>query len=301
MDNRQDRIMARAPVCASRKLHIYEAGQTVPIPGYSMTLNEAGTVPAYHLSFITYGRATVRTGDTEQTASAGDFVFLSREARHEIIGDSTQLLQRLYVTLDGSLARALFAAYGLTDAVRICPGPVQEPLQNMLRTLHQYQNTRPPLGKLALLLHQILQNACADGLLTDTPEPAFEPAAPRKAEAERTHRPPLKAGDLQDYLDEALERRVTMEELETRFQRSAAQLTRVLRAATGQSPKQYLLSRKLEEACRLLTDTDLSVEEIAARLAFYSHNHFSQTFLAHQGVTPLKYRRESRMKTVSNG
>ena len=73
---------------------------------------------------------------------------------------------------------------------------------------------------------------------------------------------------------------------------SPSQLTRVFRAAYGQTPYRYLLGRRLETACLLLRGTSLPVREIAAHLCFSDEHYFSSLFRQKIGVSPLAYRRE---------
>ena len=82
-----------------------------------------------------------------------------------------------------------------------------------------------------------------------------------------------------------------MEELAEEICLSPSQLTRVFRAAYGQTPYRYLLGRRLETACLLLRGTSLPVREIAAHLCFSDEHYFSSLFRQKIGVSPLAYRR----------
>jgi AraC-like DNA-binding protein len=66
---------------------------------------------------------------------------------------------------------------------------------------------------------------------------------------------------------------------------------KAFRKAMGQSPYQFLLRLRLEEAKRLLTTTRLSVEEIALTVGFSSSAQFVRMFKAVVGTTPGAYRR----------
>ena len=61
---------------------------------------------------------------------------------------------------------------------------------------------------------------------------------------------------------------------------------------TGFSPIQYLNRRRLEAACQLLRDTDLSVSDIAGSTGFSSQSYFTQAFRKFYGITPVKYRQD---------
>lgn len=58
-----------------------------------------------------------------------------------------------------------------------------------------------------------------------------------------------------------------------------------------QTPMKYYMKLKVEAASALLTCTDLSVKEIAAKLGFSSEFHFSKQFKLKTGMAPTYYRR----------
>jgi len=53
----------------------------------------------------------------------------------------------------------------------------------------------------------------------------------------------------------------------------------------------YLIRVRINAACRLLTETDRSITEIAGEVGFYDQSHFSRTFTRLMGLSPLKYRK----------
>lgn len=59
---------------------------------------------------------------------------------------------------------------------------------------------------------------------------------------------------------------------------------------TGQSPQQYIISRRLDVARRLLRRQDLSLDQIAREAGFVDQSHFSKAFRKHFGQTPAVFR-----------
>lgn len=66
------------------------------------------------------------------------------------------------------------------------------------------------------------------------------------------------------------------------------------RKQTGSSPRQYQIQIRLNKARALLTDTDMSVAEIAQQTGFGTVFYFSRIFRKKAGVSPLAFRRRSR-------
>ena len=69
---------------------------------------------------------------------------------------------------------------------------------------------------------------------------------------------------------------------------------RAFKAATGQTPHQYVLSRRITRAQDLLAAGDMSLSEIAYACGFASQSHMTDVFRGKLGITPGQYRREMR-------
>lgn len=74
-------------------------------------------------------------------------------------------------------------------------------------------------------------------------------------------------------------------------------LNDVVRRATGQTASGVLHQRILLEAKRLLAQTDASVSEIAARLAFSDASYFTRFFHRATGLAPTAFRQRIREKS----
>lgn len=60
----------------------------------------------------------------------------------------------------------------------------------------------------------------------------------------------------------------------------------------GISPINYMISKRVEEACTLLETTDYSLTVISRILGFSSPSYFSQAFKREKNCSPLKWRKE---------
>jgi transcriptional regulator GlxA family with amidase domain len=98
----------------------------------------------------------------------------------------------------------------------------------------------------------------------------------------------LRARDLADaHYDKPLD----LAELARAAHVSERHFSRSFRRAYGETPYQYLLSRRLERARHLLRTTDMQVGEICLEVGFASVGSFTTTFRRHVGITPMDYRR----------
>ncbi|OMI33057.1 helix-turn-helix transcriptional regulator [Streptomyces sparsogenes] len=71
---------------------------------------------------------------------------------------------------------------------------------------------------------------------------------------------------------------------------SPAHFSRYFKAAFGESPHQYLLTRRLERAAALLPATDWTVTAIGAAVGARSIDSFTTSFRRTYGMTPQTYR-----------
>lgn len=62
------------------------------------------------------------------------------------------------------------------------------------------------------------------------------------------------------------------------------------------SPKQYLIQLRIKTAAGLLRSTPASVNEIAKSVGYPSAMHFSKSFSAYYGVSPLHYRNQGEQQ-----
>ena len=75
---------------------------------------------------------------------------------------------------------------------------------------------------------------------------------------------------------------------------SGGHLIREFRAAYGDSPYNYLMTRRIERAMALLRRGDLSVTDVCFAVGCTSLGSFSSRFSELVGVSPSVYRREVR-------
>ena len=71
---------------------------------------------------------------------------------------------------------------------------------------------------------------------------------------------------------------------------SPAHFSREFRRAFGETPHQYLLTRRLERAAALLRNTDRSVADICLTVGLRSVGSFTTSFGRAYGLSPTVYR-----------
>jgi len=100
---------------------------------------------------------------------------------------------------------------------------------------------------------------------------------------------------VRDYVQASLEQPFNLSDLAEATGLSLSLLARTFKAATGQSPHQYVLSQRVQRARELLAFSPLSIAEIAAACGFYDQAHLTRAFKKQLGTTPGAYRREVQL------
>lgn len=90
---------------------------------------------------------------------------------------------------------------------------------------------------------------------------------------------------------EELSGNISPEEVARRVNMSYSWFRKMFRDYTNISPARYMQELRLQEACRLLSGTAMSIKEIAFRLNFGDASYFSNMFRRHLRMTPIEYRR----------
>ncbi len=70
-------------------------------------------------------------------------------------------------------------------------------------------------------------------------------------------------------------------------------LCRIFKQTMNIRPNEYITCRRLQEAKRLLTETDIPVQEICGKSGFSDAGYFSTVFRKYEGVSPMEYRRKN--------
>ena len=103
---------------------------------------------------------------------------------------------------------------------------------------------------------------------------------------------------VRDRIDREYAQPLNVEALARGVHMSAGHLSRAFRAAYGESPYSYLMTRRIERAMALLQRGDLSVTEVCFAVGCSSLGTFSTRFTELVGVPPSVYRREAAGATL---
>ena len=98
---------------------------------------------------------------------------------------------------------------------------------------------------------------------------------------------------VRDRIDREYAQPLDVEALARGVNISAGHLSRQFRAAYGESPYSYLMTRRIERAMALLRRGDLSVTEVCFAVGCSSLGTFSTRFTELVGMSPSVFRRQA--------
>lgn len=99
-----------------------------------------------------------------------------------------------------------------------------------------------------------------------------------------------------DYMENHFSEEISLNDLAERFHVSKYHFAREFKSLTGSTPIDYVIQLRLDRACFLLRNTDLSVASIAETVGIENPPYFSNLFKRRRGLSPKKYRDESSVQ-----
>lgn len=117
----------------------------------------------------------------------------------------------------------------------------------------------------------------------------------RSIQKQQTDQNAILANQARDYVDNHFSQPdLSVETMCQLFNVSASHFSKVFRREIGTSFLNYLTQRRLDEAARLLTETEEKSRVIGEMVGYPEPNYFSYVFKKNRGVSPAKYRKQEQ-------
>lgn len=102
--------------------------------------------------------------------------------------------------------------------------------------------------------------------------------------------------EILEYLDNNYNEKITVNTLAERCFYNPSYFSRIFSEAYGMSITDYVLEKRFEKACSLLTSTDMTIEKIAAESGFRDSGAIFKYFKKRLGITPAEYRKSKNQQ-----
>ena len=258
-------------------LHVHPAD-------YYFDMQKGRVLHEYQLLYVTQGKGTFRSaaGPSEGvTVEKGTMILLRPGELHSYCPDTSTGWTEYYIGFEGAAFDRLIDRLGLGIGQQVWPIGLHSELAQLYRRALEVaadNKTAPqPLltgivQHMIGLLNYLLRNRT--GHATDLLEQSVEKA--------------------KIIMDERVSGEIDLYDLASELNLSYSWFRKTFKEYTGHSPARYFQLLKLRRAQRLLSDTELSIKEIAYSLGYKSTEHFFSIFKKHTGCTPTAYRNYGR-------
>lgn len=254
--------------------------------------------PQLQLTVILEGKGQFLSGDYVGRFQAGDLFFLGENAPHVFRSDPEYFEENRALSAAGNTIFFDFAALGTAlgeledlqslrkfkDFSGLCFQVIGEPKGQILEILEGFSGS---IGltrfQLAIRLLSILDQAGA-GLV-----PLNRPTLIRGL----SERDGKRMDQVMQFLLENRFRQVSLEEASEKANLSKEAFCRFFKLRTRKTFTQYLQHLRINEAQKLLQETDLGISEIAFQVGFENLSYFNRSFKSITGKTPREFKKSS--------
>lgn len=98
--------------------------------------------------------------------------------------------------------------------------------------------------------------------------------------------------DIHDHLLQHMDQRVTIEELSKQYLVNPTTLKSAFKAVYGTSLAAHIKEHRMEQAAKMLRETDMSIAEIAQAVGYDSQSKFATAFKERFAILPSLYRKQ---------
>jgi AraC-like DNA-binding protein len=239
------------------------------------------------LHFVLAGKGSFQGPHGVAALESGQIFYMAAGEAYEYRADPATPWMYLWIELRGRQVVEWMARAGLDPAKPLWKGngfpEIMEHAKPIWQCLVQRRSDRDLLAD--ALLHRLLVSLTVGGgvLRRSSRSPRQGSPVPRVLDFIHQHvGHPIRIGRLAELVG------LHRSQLAARFRRE-----------TGKSIRDYLLRHRMDEACRLLHETNLTVREVADSVGYPSYVAFAIRFKAMVQMSPLHWRARQRRVTES--
>lgn len=107
-----------------------------------------------------------------------------------------------------------------------------------------------------------------------------------------------KVSEVASYITSHYAEASTLDTVARHFYMSKSYLSRIFKEITGYTVNEYINVNRIQQARRLLLESDKNITEISECLGYESITYFEKIFRKYTETSPLKYRRQNKPDTV---
>ncbi|MBE6631303.1 MAG: AraC family transcriptional regulator [Ruminococcaceae bacterium] len=263
-------VKAFYPTDTEAPIHIELAGISYPDPKYHIRRNISNI---WVIEYVLEGIGYVKHGNKVHQVTKDTIYLLHKGEPHNYYSDTDEPFSKIFLNVRGSICEQLISSHGLSNEYFFDGSGVKNSFEKILSVINSDDSDNEKQSTLQGIFIEILSRIS-------------------KVHYESMHSE--EALKLKDYLDSNLSGIVSAKELAQIIFRSPDYCLKLFKREFGITPYAYQLERKMQVAKSLLSDTHMSVGEIASTLGYSDLHYFSNLFKEKCGCRPLTYRKKER-------
>ncbi|MBU3805360.1 MAG: AraC family transcriptional regulator [Candidatus Fournierella pullistercoris] len=254
------------------ELSIFNCGLQSCEPGHFWG---PGVRDHYLIHLVISGKGSFTVGQTRYELSAGDLFLVKPNQLISYCADQEHPWEYGWVGFNGAFANKLIKQTPFSEHSPVFHSPNPKLLQQSMRAIFEARGPQPQheaamVGHLYLFLSQLMEQTVK------------EDARAANTSSQYVH------GAIK-YIQFNYSHNISIDDIAQAVGVSRSHLYRVFISNVGQSPIEYLTHYRIEEACCLLRQSQLSIAEIAVSVGFFDQFYFSRVFKKAKGVPPSRY------------
>ena len=103
---------------------------------------------------------------------------------------------------------------------------------------------------------------------------------------------------IKDFIDQNYTNPLSLDTLSQKVYISKHHLSHIFKNQTGISPIKYMIEKRVETACKLLSTTDIGISDVARQVGYDDPVYFSQIFKKSMGMSPSAYRSHNKLQLL---
>ncbi|WP_168120824.1 AraC family transcriptional regulator [Paenibacillus sp. HB172176] len=239
---------------------------------------EEGDFYGYQLQYVLRGQGSLIWMDHIYALQAGDLFFIDLGRAHHYRADPQHPWEAVWIHFDGPQAKHYYGLFGETRPMISSTRP--ERTEAAIRGLFDCFEGRRSVFDL-MAASQLI------ALLTDLIADRLEIS--RAMSGSRT----LCHGDIAKavaFIEGNMQRPLTIEEIASHAAFSPYHFARMFKRMTGYTVQEYVVKQRITRVKHLLSNSELSLSDIAGRSGFCDQSHMGKVFKRIERMTPAQYR-----------
>ncbi len=234
----------------------------------------------HQILFCTLGTGVMECNHTTHQINPGEYIFLPKNLPHRYYPVSEKWGVS-WLAFEGYHCDEILAKLKMTDFFITALPPSAMLEKNFEKMIHSQETD-------FLYCDHVCSGLLYDYLLE------FHRYTNSSADSERSRLISLLLPALQ-YMHSNYKENTSMVELSNLIGISPEHFSRIFKKALNTTPTNFLTAIRINEAKRILSQTDTSIATIAQETGFNDAGYFCTVFKKHEGVSPSEYRETGKM------